>query len=116
MAAYTGTPTLVGPGSWERGDRGGKRISKVRRLSLTLTAQGGLTNTISAVSLGFRSGGLIQARCILFTDGSANKRHVDLFTDGTYLYTADPSVATDADRGKAADVTGTLVCEVEGLP
>lgn len=116
MAAYSGTPTRVGPGSWERGDRSGKFVSKVKRLSLTLVAQGGLTNTIGAVALGFRSGGLIQARCILFTDGSANKRYIGLFTDGTNLYTADPSVATDADRGKAADVTGTLVCEVEGLP
>jgi hypothetical protein len=115
MAAYSGTPTRVGIGAYEKGERSGKLVSKVKRMSLSLTAQGGLTNTIGAVALGFRSGGIISAKCILFTDGSANKRFIGLFTDGTNLYTADPLVSTDADRGKAADVTGTLICEVEGL-
>jgi hypothetical protein len=115
MGAYSGTPTRVGPGSWEITDRSGKVICVRKRLSLTLTAQGGLTNTIGYAALGFRAGGIISAQCLLFTDGSANKRFVGLFTDGNNLYVADPSVSTDADRGKAADVTGTLVCYVDGL-
>jgi hypothetical protein len=115
MGAYTGTPTRVGPGGWEVSDRQGKLICIRKRLSLTLSAQGGATNTISATSLGFRSTGLISAKCILFTDGSAQKRHVNLFTDGTYLYVADPTNPTDATRGIPGDVTGTLVCEVDGL-
>lgn len=115
MSAYSGTPTKVGPGAWEEGDRQGKFLGVTKRLSLVLSSQGGGTNTISATSLGFRSTGLISARCILFTDGSSVKRWIALFTDGTYLYTADPTVATDANRGAAADVTGTLVCEVTGL-
>jgi hypothetical protein len=113
MGAYTGTPTQLL--AWEEGDRQGKYVCTVRRLSITLATQGGLTNTVSAVSLGFRSGGLISAQAILFTDGSSVLRAVTLMTDGTYLYVADPQVSTDADRGKAADVTGTLVCEVRGL-
>lgn len=118
MAVFSASSTTlarVGPGSWEEGDRQGKFIRVRKRLSLTLTAQGGLSNTIGAVALGFRSGGLISAQCILFTDGSSVKRFVALFTDGTNLYVADPQVSTDADRGKAADVTGVLVCEVTGL-
>lgn len=115
MAAFSGTVTPVGPGAWEVGDRTGKFNRVTKRISIALSSQGGASNVISATSLGFRSGGLIAARCLLFTDGSAVKRHIALFTDGTNLYTADPQVATDADRGKAADVTGTLVAEVDGL-
>lgn len=113
MAAYSGTPTQLMV--HEEGSKNGQSIYVVKRLSITLSAQGGGTNTISATSLGFRAAGLIGANCLLFTDGSLNKRTISLFTDGTYLYTADPQVATDANRGLAADVTGTLVCEVWGL-
>ena len=113
MAAYTGTPTVVL--IWEESDRGGKYIRVCKRLSLTLSSQGGATNTISAASLGFTTAGLVSAQCLLFTDGGSQKRYVDLFTDGTYLYVGDPTQATDADRGEPADVTGTLVCEVKGL-
>lgn len=112
MSAYSGTPTVIS--SWEVGDRNGKLQRVFKRLTLTLASQGGLTNVVAATSLGFTAGNLLSARCIMFTDGSANKRYVGLFTDGTNLYVADPSVATDADRGEAADVTGDLVCEVEG--
>lgn len=113
MSAYSGTPTvdLI----WEIGDRQGKHIRVCKRLTLSLTAQGGLSNTIGYAALGFRSGGIKAARTILFTDGSSVLRNVGLFTDGNNVYTADPAVSTDADRGKAADVTGTLICEIEGL-
>lgn len=113
MAAYSGTPTNLQ--TWEEGDRQGKHVRMWRRLSVSLSSQGGLTNTLGAVALGFKAGSLSAARLVLFTDGSSVKRAVTLMTDGTNVYTADPQVSTDADRGKAADVTGTLVLEVAGL-
>lgn len=114
MAAYTDIPTVIS--QWEEGDRFGKRVRVVRRLSLALTAQGGTADTISATALGFRAGMLERATCILFTDGSANKRVVWCFTDGTNLYIGDPTQATDANRGLPGNVTGTLIVEVAGQP
>jgi hypothetical protein len=101
--------------AWEVGDRQGKFVRVCKRLTITLATQGGATNTCGAVALGFRADGLKAARCILFTDGSAQKRVVWLFTDGTNLYVGDPTNATDATRGIPGDVTGTLIAEVEGL-
>jgi len=114
MAAYSGTPTVLS--QWEEGDRFGKRVRVVRRLSLALSSQGGTTDIIPATALGFRAGMLERATCILFTDGSANKRVVWCFTDGTNLYIADPTQATDANRGLPANVTGTLIVELAGQP
>lgn len=114
MAAYTGTPTILQ--QWEEGDRFGKRVRVVKRLSLSLSSQGGTSDTISASALGFLADSLSRAVCILFTDGSSNKRAVGCFTDGTYLYIADPTQATDANRGLPANVTGTLIVEVAGQP
>lgn len=114
MAAIT-SAEVTQVAAWEEGDRQGKFVRVRKRLSLALTAQGGATNTIGAVALGFRSGGLISAQCLLFTDGSAQKRVVWCFTDGTNLYIGDPTDTTDATRGIPADVTGTLVVEVTGL-
>lgn len=113
MAAYSGTPTVVE--SYEVGDRFGKFRKVYRQLSLSLSSQGGATNTISAVSLGFRAGGLQSVNCVLFTDGGSQKRVVWCFTDGTYLYIGDPTNATDATRGIPGDVTGTLVVDCWGL-
>lgn len=112
MGAYTGTPTVAA--TWEEGDRHGKRIRIVKRLTITLSTQGGATNNIPASTLGF--GSLQKVTCILFTDGSAQKRAVWCFTDGTYLYVGDPTNATDATRGIPGDVTGDLVVEVSGIP
>lgn len=114
MAAYSGTPTIVS--QWEEGDRFGKRQRVVKRLSLSLSSQGGTTNNIPATALGFLAGTLSKATCILFTDGSSNKRVIWCFTDGTYLYIGDPTQATDANRGLPGDVTGTLIVEVSGQP
>lgn len=115
MANYTGTPTIAVP-TYESGDRNGKFVYVVKGLSIVLSAQGGGTNLIPATALGFKAGYLYGAICNLFTDGSTNKRTITLFTDGTNLYTADPQVVTDANRGLAADVTGTLVFTAYGLP
>lgn len=114
MSAYSGTPTVNG--IWETGDRFGKRIRVHKRLTITLSSQGGGTNTIGYAALGFASGGIQYVHCVLFVDGSSNNRQIALFTDGNNVYTADPSVATDANRGLAADVTGTLTFEIAGLP
>lgn len=112
MGAYSGTPTVLA--TWEEGDRFGKRIRVVKRLSLSLSTQGGETNNIPTATLGFSE--ILQAHCILFTDGSSQKRVVWCFTDGDYLYVGDPTQATDADRGEPGDVTGTLIVEVRGYP
>lgn len=113
MAAYSGTPTNLA--TFEVGDRAGRLVYVYKRLSLTLSSQGGATNTIGAVALGYRSGGLISAQCVLFTDGGSQKRAVWCFTDGTNLYIGDPTQATDGNRAIPADVTGTLIVELHGL-
>lgn len=114
MAVYSGTP-VVGS-DYEVGDRNGKYRHVRRRLTITLATQGGATNLISAPSLGFATDGLSNAVCCLFTDGGAQKRQVNLFTDTTNLYVGDPTQATDANRGIPTDVTGTLIFIVEGRP
>ncbi len=113
MGAYTGTPTVLA--SWEVGDRNGKFVRACRRLSIVLSSQGGATNNITAVALGFTAGNLQMVRPVLFTDGGSVKRAVWLFTDGTLCLVGSPIDATDATRGAAADVTGTLILEAEGL-
>lgn len=112
MAAYSGTPTVNR--KWEVADRYGKFIGFAKDLSISLSSQGGGTNTIGKAALGYSS--IEEVQCVLFTDGSDVKRFVGLFTDGTNVYVADPQVATDADRGKAADVTGTLRFIIVGKP
>lgn len=115
MAAYSGTPTILR--AWEEGDANGKRIRLVRRLSIALVTQGGATNLIPATTLGIKAGYLERADLVLFTDSTGpQKRALNVFTDGTYLYTGDPQTTTDADRGEPTDVTGTLVVEVRGQP
>jgi len=116
MAVYSGTPTIDTAYSFPVGDRTGKQIMMRKKMSIALSTQGGATNTIGAVALGFASAGIIEARCLLFTDGGSQKRAVTLFTDGTNVYVADPTQATDANRFIPADVTGTLVLIVEGRP
>ena len=114
MANYTGTPTVIK--QWEEGDRLGKRVRVRKILSLVLAAQGGAVNLIPATQLGFAAGQLDIAHCVLFTDGGLQKRHAMVFTDGTNLYCGDNTQATDANRAVPADLTGTLVVEVAGLP
>lgn len=113
MAAYSGTPTIAR--TWTETDRGGKYIRHRRRLSLSLSSQGGATNNIPATALGFRAGKLELVSLVSFVDGSAQKRAVFVWTDGTYLYVGDPQTSTDAARGEPTDVTGTLVVECCGI-
>lgn len=116
MAAYSGTPTVDTAYTYEVGDRSGKFRVLRKKMTISLSSQGGATNTIGCAALGFATAGFIEARCVLFTDGSSQKRAVTLFTDGTYIYVADPTNATDATRFIPGDVTGTLVLVVEGRP
>ena len=53
MSAYSGTPTVVS--SWEQGDRNGKYLRVVKILDLTISSQGGASNTIGDTALGFTS-------------------------------------------------------------
>lgn len=112
MSAYSGTPTISS--IYEVGDRNGQFRHVRKKMSLTLSSQGGASNTIGYAALGFASGGISEARCCLFIDGGAQKRTVWLFTDGDNVYVGDPTNATDATRGIPGDVTGTLVLIVEG--
>lgn len=112
MAAYSGTPTVLR--KWELGDRYGKQVEWCKDISISLSSQGGATNTIGKVALGFSD--IYAVQCLLFTDGSAQKRAVWLFTDGTNVYVGDPTNATDATRGIPGDVTGTLVLRISGKP
>lgn len=112
MAAYSGTPTVLQ--FWFDGDRNGKLVRVRKRLTVTLSTQGGATNSLGAAALGFQTGGIQFVHCILFVDGGAVNRWVALFTDGTNVLVADPTVASDASRGAAADVTGTLTFEIAG--
>lgn len=114
MAVYSGTPTVSS--AIEEGDRNGVFRRARRHLTISLTSQGGTTNTISAASLGIKAGYAGEVRLVKFTDGSANVRWVGLFTDGTYVYISDPTQATDANRGLPSDVTGTLELIILGLP
>lgn len=85
-------------------------------MTLTLSSQGGATNTIGYAALGFAAGGISEARLVSFTDGGSQIRAVWLFTDTNNVYVGDPTQATDANRGIPTDVTGTLVMVVTGRP
>ena len=114
MGAYSGTPTVNL--SYELGDRNGKQIGVVRNLTLTISSQGGATNTIGAVALGIKATYLYKVVLVNFTDGGAQNRGIVVWTDGTNVLLGDPQVSTDADRCEPIDLTGTLTIEVTGRP
>jgi hypothetical protein len=114
MAAYSGTPTV--DLAYEVGDRFGKRVGVRRLLTLTISSQGGTSNTIGYAALGFASGFIYSVVVRNFTDGSAQNRGIIAWTNGTNVYLGDPQVTTDADRCEPIDLTGTLVLDLFGLP
>lgn len=114
MAAYSGTPTVNQ--AYELGDRFGKRVGVVRNLTLSVSSQGGATNTIGAVALGIAAGTIRKVSLVNFTDGSSQNRGIMVWTDGSSVLLGDPQVATDADRCEPLDMTGTLTIEIRGLP
>ena len=116
MAVYSGTPIVNL--AYEQGDRSGKLIRVVRNLTLSISSQGGATNTIGAAALGFATaaGSITGARLVNFTDGSSQNRGIIVWTDGVSILLGDPQVATDADRCEPLDMTGTLQIEVYGWP
>jgi len=113
MSVYAGTPT--DNGSWVQGDRNGKRIRIVRNLTLTISSQGGATNTIGYAALGFASGGIQSVVPVNYTDGAAQNRAIFAWTDGSSILLGDPQVSTGTDRGEPLDMSGTLQIEVAGL-
>lgn len=113
MAVYSGTPTVTR--WWETGTRFGARAEVTKDLALTLSSQGGGTNTIGKAALGFAT--IYSVTFLRFTDSSGpTERALFVWTDGDYLYTGDPQDATDASRGEKADVSGTLYVRVTGTP
>lgn len=113
MSAYSGTPTLVR--SWSLGDRTGKQVGSVKYLTITISSQGGATNTIGATALGFVAGQIYDVVPVNFTDAAGpTNRSIFAWTDGTYIYLGDPQVGTDADRGDALDMSGTLTLKITG--
>lgn len=114
MSAYSGTPTV--DYMYELGDRNGKRQGVVRGLTLTISSQGGATNTIGAVALGFRAASLRRVIVRNYTDGSLQNRGIIGWTDASNVLLGDPQVTTDADRCEPLDMTGTLAIEVVGDP
>lgn len=110
MAAYSGTPTIAR--SWYVGDRNGKQVEISKDLTLTITSQGGVTNTIGKAALGFSS--IYTVTLVNFTDGGPQNRGIIVWTDGTNVYLGDPQVVTDADRCEPIDLTGTLAIRVTG--
>ena len=112
MGAYAGTPTLVR--GWEVGDRTGKRVEVVRDLVLTISSQGGASNTIGKTALGFAS--INTVTLIDFTDGGSQNRGIVVWTDATNVYVGDPQVGTDNARCEPLDSSGTLTIRVTGWP
>lgn len=110
MAAYSGTPTMVT--FWEEGDRNGKLLRVVKKLTLTISSQGGATNTIGDTALGFTS--IDYVHLVNFTDGSSQNRAIHVWTDGTNVLLGDPQASTDNARGEPADLSGTLTILVAG--
>lgn len=112
MSAYSGTPTVNR--SWEVGDRFGARREVSKDLTLTISSQGGTSNTIGDTALGFSV--IYSVHLLNFTDGSSQNRGILVWTDGTNVLLGDPQVSTDADRCEPIDLTGTLDIRVTGLP
>lgn len=121
MGAYTGTPTVNRV--YEKGNRQGQYVETVKDLTLSISSQGGATNTIGYAALGFQANGIKKVRVINFTDGSSQNRGILAWTDasltavtgGNNVLLGDPQTSTDADRCEPTDMTGTLRIEVCGL-
>lgn len=112
MSAYSGTPTLVR--SWSLGDRTGKQVGSVKYLTISISSQGGTSNTIGAAALGFVAGQLYDVSVVSFTDSEPQNRAIFAWTDGTTVFLGDPQAATDAARGEPIDLTGTLTLKLTG--
>lgn len=115
MSAYSGTPSNVVQPWWE-GDANGKRLRIRKIVDLTISSQGGATNSIGYAALGFASAQIQSVTFVNYTDGSSQNRGLVVWTDGSKILLGDPQVATDADRCEPIDLTGTLRLEIAGLP
>jgi hypothetical protein len=113
MAALTSADVVINR-RWEVGDRAGKQIEVVVDATLTMSSNGATAADIAS-SL-FAMSSLYSVECVSFVDGSSVRRWMPVFTDGTDIFTGTITTATDADRGKAENVTGSLRVLVHGKP
>lgn len=114
MGAYSSTPTV--DYIYEVADRNGKTQGVRKGLTLTISSQGGATNTIGYAALGFRSGSIFAVTVRNYTDGSSQNRGIVVWTDGSNILLGDPQTATDADRCEPVDLSGTLALDIFGWP
>ena len=114
MAAITSSNvTLVR--SWERADLAGWAREKVSDLAITLSAQGGTAGDIPASALGFAK--IYCAVCLSANISSTMVGGlVCVAPDGSEIFPVDLTQATDANRAKRANITGTLYVRVTGTP
>lgn len=109
MAALTASNVTVELG-WEAVSTPIK--IKTKQLTLVLSSQGGATNTVDASTLGFTK--VIGCSNAQISD-DATIRPVAPSYDGSKLFFYSLAQATDADRPKPADVTGTFRLTVWGV-
>lgn len=112
MAAIT-TSNVTVLSAARIGDIGNKYIMVMKRLKITLSAQGGTAADIPASVLGFT---LIYGAypALLDVSGTPKSATVGVSTNGLELITFDANQATDANRTARANVTGDLYVTVLG--
>lgn len=95
----------------------GKSYGVRRLLSIVLSSQGGTAGDIPASALGFTRITNVQPLCLTVSGPAIRLATVGLdSSSGTELVTYDVTNATDASRTTRANLTGTLLCWVEGYP
>lgn len=86
--------------------------TKTKQLTLVLSSQGGASNTIDATTLGFTK--ILGCSAAQISDDATFRPVVPSY-DGSKLFFYSNAQATDADRPKPADVTGTFRLTVWGV-
>lgn len=117
MAAITSANVVIS-NQYEFGSRSSKFIEYRMIATITLAAQGGTAGDIPASAFGLKQ--ITNVRDIACTIGG-NPRHcpmqiANFGLDGNYIYPLDPTQATDASRTTPANITGTVVVEISGIP
>ncbi len=108
MAALAATAVAVF-GSWRTA---GTKTVAHKRLTLTLTGQGGATNTIDATTLGFTK---LLSCSNATADDNGFLYPAMVSYDGSKIYLTDMSNATDATRDVPVDITDVVRITVTGF-
>lgn len=111
MAALTASGVTINDVEYTIGHPKRKRLD----VTLVLSSQGGLTNSIAASLFGLTK---IERAFGFRTTSSVRQDFGPNLTsslDGTLLVAYDTTDATDASRNNPADVTGTFRGYIEGL-